>query len=96
MNETSRTIRFNSARFGEIEILEEKVISVPEGIIGFPDFRRFALLDPSSGAGLFLWLQAIDSPDLAFVITDPTAFVPDFKILKELEVIEGLLMDLYR
>jgi len=90
MNETTRTIRFNSSRFGDIEIPEEKIISVPDGIIGFPDFRRYALLDSSSGASLFLWLHSVDSPDLAFVITDPTVFVPDFKIQTSEPALERL------
>jgi flagellar assembly factor FliW len=80
MTNENTLIKFTSSRFGELEILEEKIIQVPGGIIGFPDFQRFVLLDPSKGSSNFLWLQAIDSPHLAFIITDPMQFLPDYNI----------------
>jgi flagellar assembly factor FliW len=80
MTNTGDLIRFSSSRFGELEIPESKVINVPDGIIGFPDYTRYALLDPSGGRSLFLWLQAVDEPNLAFIITDPLVFLPEYRI----------------
>jgi len=80
MSETEKMIEFESARFGKIEIPESDIIHAPEGIIGFPRVTRYALLDPSGGQSLFLWLQAIDEPKLAFIITDPMMFVPGYAI----------------
>jgi len=80
MTETQPTIRFKSSRFGDLEIPEEKIIRVPEGIIGFQEFKRYALLDPTGGESLFLWLHCVDDPDLAFIIADPLAFVPGYRI----------------
>ncbi len=80
MTETDPTIRFSSSRFGDLEIPRDKSITVPYGIIGFPDFKRYALLDPSGGQSLFLWLHSMEDPDLAFIITDPLAFIPDYRI----------------
>ena len=37
-------MRIETKIFGEIEISDDKVISFQEGIIGFPDLKRFALL----------------------------------------------------
>jgi flagellar assembly factor FliW len=40
--------------FGEIEISEEKIVTFQDGIIGFPEMKRFALLhdeERGSGAG---------------------------------------------
>jgi len=71
------TIRVNSTRFGELEIEEKKVIKMPEGILGFAE-QGFILL--SSGSGPFCWLQAVDNPDLAFVVVDPQTAVPDFEV----------------
>ena len=78
MTDTDSKISFSSSRFGSLEIPESRIIRVPEGIIGFPDITRFALLDPSKGESVFLWLQAVDNPDLAFIITDPLAFIPEY------------------
>ena len=36
-----------TARFGEIEIGDDKIIEMPDGIIGFPD-RRFVMLSPDN------------------------------------------------
>ena len=94
MTETEPTIRFHSSRFGDLEIPESKIISVPEGIIGFPDSKRYVLLDPSGGESLFLWLHAVDKPDLAFILANPLYFVPDYGIetsepdLKRLDLLE--------
>jgi flagellar assembly factor FliW len=73
-------VKVVSATFGTVEIPEDKLISVPNGIIGFPDCRKYALLDPSKGMSLFLWLQSIDEPELAFIVTDPLVFVPEYQI----------------
>ena len=37
-------MKVNTKIFGEIEISEDKVITFQDGIIGFPDLKRFALL----------------------------------------------------
>ncbi len=60
-----------------MEIEESKIIIMPEGIIGF-DEKRFTLL--SSHNGPFHWLQAVDNPDLAFVVVDPKTSVADYDI----------------
>lgn len=80
MTDTGEKIKFTSSRFGEIEIPEKDLIHVPEGIIGFQHLTRFALLDTSGGESQFLWLQAVDEPKLAFIITDPLIFVPGYGI----------------
>jgi len=80
MTDPAKFIKFTSSRFGELEIPIERVISVPQGILGFPDHHRYVLLDPSDGKSLFLWLQAVDPPDLAFIVTDPLGLVPDYQI----------------
>ncbi|MFH1140013.1 MAG: flagellar assembly protein FliW [Pseudomonadota bacterium] len=70
-------MKIQTSRFGELEIDEESVISIPGGLIGFPDQERYLILrhNPQSP---FFWFQAVDRPDLAFVIVDPTVFKPDF------------------
>jgi flagellar assembly factor FliW len=83
MSETSDILRFNSSRFGEIEVPKDKILHVPEGIIGFPDDHNFAILDASGRESLFLWLQSTRTPDLAFIITDPFALVGGYRIMSD-------------
>jgi flagellar assembly factor FliW len=68
-----------TTRFGEISVREEDVLRFPRGLIGFPDMTRYAIVD-HPGDGPFQWLQSLDRPDVAFVITDPLLFFPDYTV----------------
>ena len=66
--------------FGEIGVEEEKVITFPGGIVGFPDLRRFKLIydeDKGSNVGI-RWLQSIDEPMFAIPVMDPLLVKPDY------------------
>lgn len=52
---------------GEIDISQEKIIHFSEGILGFPDFHDFVLIDREDEYP-FLWLQSTEDPKLAFVV----------------------------
>lgn len=71
-------VRVATARFGEIEVDDERVITCPEGLPGFPDAHRFALVDVRD-TGVFYWLQSLDDPALAFLTVVPWAFYPDYE-----------------
>lgn len=78
-----------TTRFGTVEISEDRVITFPKGLLGFGDSTRYCLLQPSDEA-CFFWLQSLGNPDLAFVITDPTLFVPDYTVPIRSEQMEDL------
>jgi flagellar assembly factor FliW len=65
-------------RFGDIEIDEKRVIEMPDGMLGFTD-RRFIIISPDK-YGQFFWLQSLDNPELAFVVTDPALFVQGYEV----------------
>ena len=71
-----------TTRFGVIQIAEDRVITFPRGLLGFPQHTRFCLLEPGEGGGdaCFFWLQSLDDPGLAFVVTDPILFVKDYSV----------------
>ncbi len=71
-------MKVETKRFGIITISKEDIIEFPQGIPGFSDKRRFVLL--KEGEGPFYWLQSLDDPNLAFVITNPLFFAPDYRI----------------
>jgi flagellar assembly factor FliW len=68
-----------TTRFGVIQIAEDRVITFPKGLLGFPAAKRYCLLEPGDDA-CFFWLQSLDDPSLAFVVTDPALFVPDYSV----------------
>jgi flagellar assembly factor FliW len=68
-----------SDRFGEIEIEPDRLIEFPDGILGFPESRRFAMLD-ANDSGLYFWLQCVEDPALAFLSVIPWEFFPDYAV----------------
>lgn len=72
-------MQVRTTRFGVIEIPEDRVITFPKGLLGFAAQKRYCLLEPGDDA-CFFWLQSVDEPNLAFVITDPTFFVPEYAV----------------
>lgn len=67
------------SRLGEIEIDQETIITFERGILGFPDLKRYALidLDPSSP---LKYLQSLEDENIGFVVTNPIIFKPDYEI----------------
>ncbi len=66
--------------FGEIEIEDAKIIVFENGIIGFPDMKRFALIhdeDRGTDAGI-RFLQSLDEPGFAMPVMDPLVVKPDY------------------
>lgn len=66
-------------RFGEIEYDPENILHFPEGLVGLPALRNFVVM-PNHKEGPLFWIQSIDDPDFAFVLTDPTNFFIDYQI----------------
>ncbi|MBO5283728.1 MAG: flagellar assembly protein FliW [Lachnospiraceae bacterium] len=66
--------------FGEVEITEDKIITFPDGIIGFPELKRFTLLhDEERGISAGIrWLQSLEEPGFAMPVMDPLIVKPDY------------------
>lgn len=72
-------MKINTTRFGVIRIEKEKIIHMPYGMLGFSDQKQYLILQHQENSP-FLWYQSLDEPGLAFVITSPFLFIPDYKI----------------
>lgn len=81
-----------TTRFGTVNIAEDRIITFPKGLLGFGSYTRFCLLEPSDEA-CFFWLQSIEEPSLAFVVTDPAFFVPEFAVPIRPEQMGDLKLD---
>ena len=68
-----------TTRFGRLSVEDERIITFPGGLLGFPDHTRFALIQTGE-ENYFFWLQSVDEPALAFVVTDPTIFFKDYDV----------------
>jgi flagellar assembly factor FliW len=67
-----------TTRFGLVQVDDDRVINFPSGLLGFASYKRYVLLQPDDH-GVFFWLQSVDAPELAFVVTDPTIWAADYQ-----------------
>ena len=67
-----------SSRFGRLSVDDDRIITFPGGLLGFPEHRQFALIQTSE-ENYFFWLQSVEDQALAFVVTDPSIFFKDYE-----------------
>ncbi|MCR4579337.1 MAG: flagellar assembly protein FliW [Treponema sp.] len=67
---------FSKAK-GKIEVKEDRLITIPDGLFGFETYTKYALVD--SDYDPFLWLQSCEDPNLAFLIVDPFLISSDYE-----------------
>ena len=72
-------MEIKTTRFGTINITGDKIINMPSGMLGFPDQKRFVIIQHKEDSPFF-WYQSVDDPALAFIITNPFLFKPDYKV----------------
>ncbi len=81
--------KVKTTRFGEIEIAEDDCLTLPAGIIGFPELKRYVLLDHDQESP-FKWLQSLEDGAIAFILVNPLLFKADYLV----EVNEAEIADL--
>lgn len=84
-------MQVNTSRFGTVEVDDQRIITFAKGLLGFPRYTRFALIQPAEDS-YFFWLQSLDAPELAFVVTDPGLFVQDYAVALKQEQMEEMGM----
>ena len=72
-------MEIQTTRFGTMTIDPDRIMTFPNGLLGFPDHTRFALIQTGT-ENYFFWLQSLDDPNLAFIVTDPTIFFRDYEV----------------
>jgi flagellar assembly factor FliW len=83
-------VKVITTRFGELEVEQNEIFQIPEGLLGFENLKNFFFIDPNDQT-LILWLQSKDDAALAFPVIEPKIFNPDYtlKLLpSELESLE--------
>lgn len=68
---------FNTTRFGEIEVPDESIFTFEEPILGYEKEKKFVLIEHKQNSN-FKWLQSVNTPDLAFVLTIAGFFGIDY------------------
>ena len=82
----------DTKHFGKIEIDESQIITFEKGLLGFESIKRYIFIRNENEDIPFHWLQAVDKPEPAFVITIPFLFKENYefdipkKIIEQLEI----------
>lgn len=80
-----------TSRFGELEIDEKRIVNFKDGIPAFEEEHEFIIL-PYDVESPYYFMQSAKTPDLAFLLTIPFLFFPDYTFeidddsLKDLEI----------
>jgi flagellar assembly factor FliW len=72
-------MKVDTTRFGTVEIEDSSIIRMPKGPIGFDEYTDYCLMQHRPDTSL-RWLQSTQESSLAFVVIDPSQFVPDYEI----------------
>ncbi len=85
-------MKVQTTRFGTLDVQEDQVITLVEGLLGFSECTRYTLFADELGEP-FQWMQNLDMPSLAFVVVDPGLILPEYRFSLQREKIKGLEAD---
>ena len=73
-------MKANTRIFGEIDIDESKIITFVNGMVGFPDMKKFTLIydEEKKNKGGIMWFQSLDEPEFAMPVVDPSSICEDY------------------
>ena len=85
-------MKFDTTRFGQLDVESEDIVIFPDGPLGFPDCTRFTIVDEDQSYP-FRMMQSLDNPALAFVIVDPLVARLDYHFNVTLEDLKNVKAD---
>ena len=71
--------KVSTIKFGEIEVDETKIVTFKHGIPAFEDEHEFVIF-PYEEDSPYYFMQSLKTPELAFIMTIPFMFFPDYTI----------------
>lgn len=82
-------MRIQTRYHGEIQLAQEEIIHFSKGIPGFPNENKFVLLSLPDQSLLSI-MQSVNTPELAFVLTNPFSFTEKYEFTLDDGTIEQL------
>jgi flagellar assembly factor FliW len=68
----------HTVNFGSLEIPEDKILTFKEGLPGFPQIHKFAILELEE-LKPFQYLQALDDPPISLFVINPFIVDPSYE-----------------
>lgn len=84
--------KIRTLRFGEIEEDESKIVHFAQGMPAFEGEHEFVLILPDMDSP-YVFLQSVQTPELAFLMTRPFVFFPDYEFVLPDVVLEQLAIE---
>ncbi|MGP4105575.1 flagellar assembly protein FliW [Virgibacillus sp. L01] len=85
-------MKIETKYLGDMEIVNSKIIQLPSGLPGFINETKFVLLNlPDNTA--FQILQSVDTPSIAFIVTNPYHFYQNYVIDLDDGIIDNLQIE---
>jgi flagellar assembly factor FliW len=72
-------VKYNTTRFGELDVDKKDIVTFKEGLLGFEQLKKFFIVDPGDQT-LILWCQSAEDPATAFPIIEPKIFQPHYSV----------------
>jgi len=66
-----------TARFGTVEVDENKVLSFTDGLPGLEEYKQFVILQFDESYPV-VWMQSVDDPDICLPVIDSFLAVPEY------------------
>lgn len=85
-------MKVNTRLFGEIDIEDDKILNLDNGIIGFPDMKKFTLIfdSESKNKSSIIWFQSLDEPQFAMPVIAPHIVKEDYNPVVNDELLSKL------
>jgi flagellar assembly factor FliW len=64
--------------FGDLTYDPAEALDFPVGLPGYPDDRRFLLMEMEDTRETFFWLQSLDDGEVSFPLMDVYRVIPDY------------------
>ncbi len=72
-------MKIKTLKFNEITVDDSQIYTIPDGMLGFSQYKKYALvqLENLKPLGLF---QSCDDPAIGFIVCDPKLFFKDYQL----------------
>lgn len=71
-------MKIESTQLGTLDVAEQHLYHFADGLYGFEEYKRFALLIPDESLP-FAYLQAVEQPSLCLMMVNPFAVLPSYE-----------------
>lgn len=78
--------------FGEVDLDENKIITIENGLMGFEEYKRYTILYDleEDGDSYISWFQSVEEPALALPVISPVCIKEDYNPIVEDELLKPL------